>query len=87
MKTQCLLLICTHADCWYVQHDTANTGFWSAVYDAVRDAYKQNTSSNPTGLVPDFTVYDQGQNKYRPVTGKILEKDPEDGYFSFNACR
>ena len=70
-----------------MQHDTDNAGFWRTVYGAVRDTYIQMTSnySNGPRLVPDFTVCDQGQ--YRPVTGKILEKDPEDGYFSFNACR
>ena len=72
---------------WGVQHDTGNADFWRTVYGTVRDTYIQMTSSYSNGprLVPDFTVYDHGQ--YRPVTGKILEKDPGDGYFFFNACR
>ena len=70
-----------------MQHDTNNSGFWTAVYGAVRDTYIQSTSSysNSPRLVPDFTVYDQGH--YRPVRGMILEKDPGDGFFFFNACR
>ena len=57
------------------------------MYGADRDTYIQMTSSYSNGhrLVPDFTVYDQGQ--YRPVKGMILEKDPGDGYYFFNACR
>jgi hypothetical protein len=39
------------------------------------------------GLVADFHVFDSSIGKFRPVRGKILEKDPEDGHFGYNACR
>ena len=59
------------------------------MYGAIRDIYIALTASYSNGprLVPDFTVYDQGQDKYRPVIGEIQEKDPGDGFFYFNACR
>ena len=53
----------------------------------VRTAYIGSLAdaSDAKGLVADFDVYENG--KYRPVVGQVLEKDPGDGQFGYNACR
>lgn len=66
--------------------DTARSAKWMKVYDRVTATVNHQfaTGSAATGLMADFHV--KSGADFIPVTGEYLES-PNDGDFSYNACR
>jgi len=78
-----------------LQMDTARQGDWKDVFDACIKNFKANVdrqgAQHKTGLISDFLLYRSTSGPdayiYQIPDGKVLEKQPEDAYYFFNACR
>jgi hypothetical protein len=64
---------------------------WQKVIDATYDCLREICSlqTKPTGLLPDFAMFDRETKKWAPLPGTFEEhwENPWDGEYHQNACR
>lgn len=78
-----------------LQMDTARQTDWKDVFKACIKNFKANVdrqdAQHKTGLISDFLLYKSTSGLdayiYEIPDGKVLEKEPQDAYYFYNACR